>query len=85
MVGHGTPCTSSAPLFRLNHSKSLVDGTLLLVSLIRFFMRFMFFCNYLSLLSLFLGEALLVTGGLVLYFGDMLACTIVKVSAVLPG
>ncbi|KAE8037782.1 hypothetical protein FH972_010344 [Carpinus fangiana] len=26
-----------------------------------------------------IGEALLVTGGLVLYFGDMLACTIVKV------
>lgn len=45
----------------------------------------MFFCNYFSLPSLFLGEALLVTGGLVLYFGDMLASTIVKVSAVLPG
>ena len=44
----------------------------------------MFFCNYLLLPSLFLGEALLVTGGLVLYFGDMLACTIVKVSAVRP-
>ncbi|RVW17538.1 Dolichol kinase EVAN [Vitis vinifera] len=29
--------------------------------------------------SLFLGEALLVTSGLVLYFGDMLGCTIAKI------
>lgn len=32
------------------------------------------------LFSLFSGEALLVTSGLVIYFGDMFACTLVKVS-----
>lgn len=31
----------------------------------------------------FLGEALLVTSGLVLYFGDFLACTIAKVIIIL--
>lgn len=40
----------------------------------------MFYSDYVSLPPLFLGEALLVATGLVLYFGDILACTIVKVS-----
>lgn len=39
--------------------------------------------NFFFYVPCFAGEALLVTSGLVLYFGDMLACTISKVRAAL--
>ena len=41
-----------------------------------------FLLHYLTIAT-FIGEALLVTSGLVLYFGDFLACTIAKVTTIL--
>ena len=63
------PCCASIGLF---HATISICQCFLLSTLKRFFMPL-----------IFVGEALLVTSGLVLYFGDMLACTISKVRTAL--
>ena len=68
------PCCASIGLFHaaLSICQLLSPECFLLSTAKRFFMSLVF-----------AGEALLVTSGLVLYFGDMLACTISKVRAAL--